>query len=96
MRIFRPQTDLPPAKHVALDSPEGVIYSGDKLIAYSTGGHIRLTGLAEGEDVTCEPVADLDLAQLQELVEFLDVDTEAKTAGGLRRAIERHLEEGGQ
>jgi len=92
MRIFRPPPDLPPATDVALDSPEGVIYSGDKLIAYSTGGHIRLSGLVEGENVTCEPVADLDLAKLHELVEFLDVDTAAQTASGLRRAIERHLE----
>jgi len=93
MIIFDPK-GLPPTTSVALDSPEGAIYSGDKLIAYSTGGHIRLSGLIEGQDVNCHPVADLDLAQLQELVDHLDVDTAAQTAAGLRRAIERHLEEG--
>ena len=94
MLIFRPPADVPASDSVALDCPPGAAYSGDKLIAYSTGGHIRLAGLVEGEDVTCEPVEDLDLAQLQALVDYLDVDTAAKTARGLRRAIERHLEEG--
>ena len=39
-------------------------------------------------------VADLTLDQLNRAVEALGVDTAAQTASGLRRAIERHLEEG--
>ena len=36
----------------------------------------------------------LGVAELQEIVEWADVETSAGTASGLRRAIERHFEEG--
>ena len=91
MLIFRPPADVPASDSVALDCPPGAAYSGDKLIAYSIGGHIRLAGLVEGADVTCVALDSLTLHRLQALVSFLDVDTSAQTAAGLRRAIERHL-----
>jgi len=40
------------------------------------------------------PLSDLSVGELQEIVEWASVTTEAQTAGGLRRAIERHFEEG--
>jgi len=91
MLIFRPWGDIPAPSQIAIDAPEGAIYCGDTLLTYSTGGHLRISGLIAGEDVTCLPLADLDVDKLLELVEHLDVDTAAQTASGLRRAIDRHL-----
>ena len=45
--------------------------------------------------VEAAPTLDsLSVADLADLAERWEVDTEAQTARGLRRAIERHLEEG--
>jgi len=40
-------------------------------------------------------LSDLSLEELQAAAVWADVDTSAQTAAGLRRAIERHLEEAG-
>lgn len=40
-------------------------------------------------------LSDLKLADLLAVAQWAAVDTSAQTAAGLRRAIERHLEEGG-
>ena len=48
----------------------------------------------ETEVEAAPTLASLSVSELLALVERWDVDTEAQTARGLRRAIERHLEEG--
>ena len=52
-------------------------------------------GTAGAEISTAPTLQTLSLSGLQALVGKWDVDTSAQTAAGLRRAIERHLEEGG-
>jgi hypothetical protein len=61
---------------------------------YEAGLATVVTGLFD--QVFSLLIDDLTLAQLKQAVDVLDVDTAAQTAAGLRRAIERHLEEGGQ
>lgn len=90
MLIFRPWDDIPSPSQVAIDAPEGAIYCGDTLLTYSTGGHIRLTGLIAGEDVTCLPLADLETGQLRELGEHLGLSTEG-TQQELIDRIKEHL-----
>jgi len=47
-----------------------------------------------GAEVSTAPTLDtLSLSELRALVERWDVDTEAQTEAGLRRAILRHLDE---
>jgi len=60
------------------------------VVGHEAGLSTVVTGLFD--QVHNILIDDLTLDQLNQSVEVLDVDTEAKTAGGLRRAIERHLE----
>lgn len=53
---------------------------------------IEVNGLVSAEGSIS--LSDLSITELQEIVTYLDVDTSAQTSSGLRRAIERHLEEG--
>ena len=56
------------------------------------GSMEELLGTAGAEVSTAPTLQTLSLSELQALVERWDVDTEAQTEAGLRRAIERHLE----
>ena len=61
---------------------EGVVSSMEDIL-----------GTAEAEVSTAPTLDSLSLPELQALVEEWDVDTEAQTEAGLRRAILRHLGE---
>ena len=60
--------------------------------AGATVEEIEVAGLLSAEAGIS--LATLDVAELQEIVKWADVETSAGTASGLRRAIERHFEEG--
>ena len=68
--------------------------SAPTVAGYTEGGSTTIGG--DFDLVEIEQLEDLSLDQLNQAVDFLDVDTAAQTAAGLRRAIERHLEEAGQ
>ena len=61
------------------------------VVGHETGLATVVTGLFD--QVHNLLIDHLSLAQLNQAVIALDVDTSAQTAAGLRRAIERHLEE---
>tara|TARA_R110000824_G_C14853140_1_gene640330 strand:+ start:255 stop:575 length:321 start_codon:yes stop_codon:yes gene_type:complete len=64
-------------------------------IFHAGEGSVNFVSFQGSTTATIEHGQDLDdlpLDRLQALVSFLDVDTAAQTASGLRRAIERHLE----
>ena len=60
------------------------------------GSMEELLGTAGAEVATAPTLETLTLSGLKDLVDRWEVDTAAQTAAGLRRAIERHLEEAGQ
>ena len=68
--------------------------SDPTVYGYTNGGSTTVRG--DFDLVEIVQVEDLSLDQLNQAVDFLNVDTAAQTAAGLRRAIERHLEEAGQ
>ena len=68
--------------------------SAPTVAGYTEGGCTTVGG--DFDLVELEQLEDLSLDQLNQAVKFLNVDTAAQTAAGLRRAIERHLEEAGQ
>ena len=66
-------------------------------IFHAGEGSVNFVSFRGSTTATIEHGQDIDelgLDQLQALVVHLDVDTAAQTSSGLRRAIERHLEEG--
>ena len=74
-----------------VSSVEGV----ETNIFHAGEGSVKFISFEGATTATIEHGIDLDdlsLNQLQALVSFLGVDTAAQTVGGLRRAIERHLE----
>ena len=51
---------------------------------------VQITGGTTLRIIDGLPLSDLSVDELQEIVEWASVETEAQTAGGLRRANERH------
>lgn len=68
--------------------------SASTVHGYTARGSTTISG--DFDLVELVQLEDLTLNQLNQAVEALGVDTSAQTAAGLRRAIERHLEEGAQ
>ena len=89
MVIYQHPADLGELTSLAIDAPPGAIYSGSDLVGcVPPGGHVRLN--VTGGTITSRPLSSLSVSELQEIVDWAGVDTEAQTASGLKRAIERH------
>ena len=71
--------------------------NADPVMIEDVVGSIEaLLGTAGAEVATAPTLETLTLSGLKDLVDRWKVDTAAQTAAGLRRAIERHLEEADQ
>ena len=90
--IYQHPSDLPAPSSIAIDAPAGALYSGDTLVAYSTGGHTRIDNLTDDPTITSRSLSSLSVDELEEVVSWLGVDTSARTKTGLKKAIERHLD----
>ena len=91
MIIYEHSEDLGELTSLAIHAPPGALYSGSDLVGcVPTGGHVRLD--VTGGTITSRALSDLTVTELQEIVTWAGVDTEAGTKSGLKRAIERHHE----
>ena len=90
--IYRHDPTLGALDSLAIDAPSGALYSESGLVGcVPSGGHVRLAGLAGIETITSRALSSLTVSELQEIVAWAGVETEAQTASGLKRAIERHF-----
>lgn len=71
------------------DSSTAAFFKSQKVVTIEIGNNPTSLKVESALDLSA-----LTVAELQEIVTWAGVDTEAQTARGLRRAIERHLEEG--